>query len=86
VELLVRVLWLFSGPRREDDIQVCLERQLVSLFAPGGVETKVFSLHFDTLHGRHFDASRPDVRKRVLDEVRGGLWDVVVASPPCNTW
>ena len=86
VTLLFRTLLLFSGPPRESDIPACLLLHLATKFRPHGFEVRLHVDRFDITLGKQFDASSPAIRFKVYTYLAKGMYDILVASPPCNTW
>lgn len=77
----LRVLYLFAGPRRRADISEFLKIRTSQLNVPLILEER------DLLqHGAADDLANEDVWKEVSTSIRAGQYDVIVASPPCNTF
>ena len=72
---------LFSGERRESDIQMWLERSP----APPGAIYHLLSVDviYDNVAG---DLSRPETQERWLSYARRGCIAGAFAGPPCETW
>lgn len=79
-EKKLRVLYLFCGVPRRSDIHACLRR----LSKKGGFTLEVKEV--DIERSNDDDLSSEDLWQQLLGEVQSGLWDVIVLSPPCNTF
>ena len=79
-EKKLRVLYLFCGVPRRSDIHACLRR----LSKKGGFTLEVKEV--DIERSSDDDLSSEDLWRQLLDEVQSGRWDVIVLSPPCNTF
>lgn len=78
--LMPIALHLFSGPRREGDLQSCLEDE----FRGRGLQVRCVSL--DLEFGPDADLRRAEVWHRLREWARWGLLGVVHAGPPCSTF
>ena len=81
----LHVLHLFSGPRREGD----LEWYFRELGSKAGYDVEVISI--DTLHPNlryenNNDVVSSKLRIHILSDVRAGYFDIVHAGTPCSTW
>ena len=75
-----RVLLLFSGHRREEDI----EHWLVRLAAEAGAHVKVDCA--DLAYGQQWDLRQEENVERTCAMARAGHWDFGHGAPPCATW
>ena len=79
-EKKLRVLYLFCGVPPRSDIHACLRR----LSKKGGFTLEVKEV--DIERSNDDDLNSEDLWQQLLGEVQSGLWDVIVLSPPCNTF
>ena len=77
---VLRVLYLFAGPHRRSDIRECLQN-----LAEGQAFTVEVTEVDILLHGKADDLASDDVWSRLLQEIAGGNFDIIIASPPCHT-
>jgi hypothetical protein len=76
----LKVLYVFSGLPRQADIRSRLELlQSLFLFALQIVE-------FDLLLDQSHDVSAPQTWKHLCSLLESGTFDVLIISPPCNTF
>ena len=76
----LRVLYVFAGCRRRADIFSCLK----AMEAKYHFELKM--REFDILLNDEHDIRREHVWKTILDLVETQGFDVVICTPPCNTF
>ena len=74
----MRVLYLFAGKARPGSFDDCLYKRA------GGRVVVVNAV--DVARGSDHDLTKKKLRKRVLEDVRAGLYFLVAASPPCSTF
>ena len=68
-------LYLFAGPKRKSSISAMLRK------------SNWFVLEIDILQGgSSHDLTRTGVRQKLLDRVAAGEFNLVLTSPPCNTF
>ena len=77
----LRVLYAYAGKKRKSDIGAFLTKF-------GYVQkVRVELTELDTLRDpRRHDLRRMDRRRDLLGKVANGKYDVVITSPPCNTF
>ena len=73
----LQVLYLFSGPQREGDLEECLKEL-------SGSDATITCR--DLCRGSHHDFMVDDVRQSIFEEVRRGRFDCIIVTPPCGTW
>ena len=75
---VLRVLYVFAGGARDGSFDDCLRRRA------GGraLEVEAYDIVRDAKH----DLTAPKLRKRLLEDVRKGNFDMIAASPPCSTF
>ena len=76
----LRVLYLFCGVPRQADINSCLKT--LSNKESFTLELKEVDIERSSAD----DLSSESLWEQLMCEVRDGLWDVVILSPPCNTY
>ena len=77
---LWRVLYLFAGPERHADIRFFLQ----DMAADKGA---VLEMHeWDILRDPSHDLTSDHNWQTVLDKIKSGYFDFLVAAPPCNTF
>ena len=77
----LRVLYLFAGARRKSGLGGSL------LKACAGTAVRIKLEEKDILQGgQEHNMLRTDLRKAVMERVKNGAFDLVVASPPCSTF
>ena len=75
-----RVLYLFAGPERHADIRFYLQ----NLAAKTGA---VLEMHeWDILRDPSHDLTSDHNWQTVLDKIKSGYFQFIVAAPPCNTF
>ena len=75
----VRVLYLFAGAARRSDVHH---------FLAMNCDREGFQLtikEIDLLRHQSHDVTDDVLWRQLMDEIRAGLWDVLVCTPPCNT-
>lgn len=78
---VVRVLYLFAGTKRKASVKEYLSQGCKK------ANLKLKMLEVDILRrARNHDLQCNRRRKRFLDKIRAGDFDVVLASPPCGTF
>ena len=78
---VMKVLYLFAGKKRRCDMGSALRREAKRQGAI--VQIK----EVDVLRqGARGDLLGRTIQKRILDQIRGGLYDMVIASPPCSSF
>ena len=75
-----RVAHLFSGHRREGDLECWLSR----LAASSDMQIEVWSL--DVAVDPTLDLSNPEVVKKLAEAFKAGFFHAALAGPPCSTW
>jgi hypothetical protein len=78
-----KVLYLFAGAPRKSSIAEAF-RSLSS--SSGGSVAFEFTEIDISRDPRAHDLKDPDLRSGFLDDIARGVYDLVIASPPCNTW
>ena len=77
----LRVIHLFAGPRRRADVSEFLEVRTSQLCIPLVLQER------DLLqHGAADDLADDEVWKEESTAIQAGQYDVMIASPPCNTF
>ena len=71
----LRVLYVFAGRARDGDLGFWLQA------LAGGCLLRLVEV--DVVRRPADDLMKPALRERLVNEVRAGGFDVVVASPPC---
>ena len=76
-------LYLFAGEPRRSSI----EAAVAELSAATGEKVTVEVVEVDISREPHLhDLTDPDLRQGYLEDISKGVYDFVIASPPCNTW
>ena len=75
-----RVLYLFAGAARYNGVGAELHAML------RGGDVKVTVDEIDLCRGSHHDLLDPAVWAKVESSLKAGVYQMVIASPPCNTW
>ena len=73
----LRVLYLFAGKERRNDVKSFLMKSV--LFS---VEVR----EIDLLRSSDQNVLLADLWKELTDQVGGGFYDIVIVTPPCNTF
>ena len=82
-----RVLYTFAGIERHCDLRAAIAAALEEDAQRGLFPIDLAMQEVDTLRGGHtHDLSRPELASYWLGRVRNAEFDVVIASPPCNTF
>ena len=76
-----RVLYLFAGAKRRNDIAAELKDIVKNA---SGMTVTIGEV--DLCRGREHDLLDPAVWARVEPSLKSGVYQMVLASPPCNTW
>lgn len=74
------ILYLFCGKPRKADIKECLQHLST---------TQKFQLtmhEVDTERSSLDDLRDVSLWDELFSQVKSGHWDIVILSPPCNTW
>ena len=74
-----RILHLFSGFRREEDVEWWIRR-----LTPEGTEVEVLSV--DLAVHPEMDLTEASVVEHLRDQCSSGICHGVIAGPPCNSW
>ena len=77
---IFRVLYLFSGKPRKHDMTSCLQE----VCRDSGYKLSMECMHIQ--RKPRIDLSYSKQRKRILDKIRSGSYDVILMSPPCSTF
>ena len=77
----LNVLYLFAGQRRKSDVRQFLESR--SAEHQIGLNLQERDL---LLHGSEDDLADDAVWDTVRESIKSGTWDVLVLTPPCNTY
>ena len=75
---VLRVMYLFAGRKRVGDLGDWLDRKAGS--------DKLLLDQVDIIRGKQCDLAKGKLRSRLLERVRAGKVDLLVASPPCSTF
>jgi hypothetical protein len=79
----IRVLYLFSGAPRKCSVADAF-RELCSGACPA---ISVDFVEIDILQNpEEHDLRDNEKRQAILEDIARGLYDIVICSPPCNTW
>jgi len=73
-------LYLFAGKKRPNSVAEFLRKKSKHQL----IRTEI--IEFDILRRKSIDLSRHSVQQSILHQIRQGLFDVVLASPPCSTF
>ena len=76
----MRVLYLFAGPRRRAELGTALQE----IGAGRGIN--VLMEEHDILRGEKSDLAHSKKEQVRLDRIANGDFDVVITSPPCDTF
>ena len=76
--MLVKVLYLFAGKRRQSDIGAFLNK----IEATGKIQLQL--LEFDIERSEEHDLRSKALWEEICDKLKEGGWFLIV-SPPCNT-
>ena len=76
----IRVLYVFSGLPRQADIRARLE------FLQDQYSFVLQMVEFDLLRDQSHDVSLPHTWKHLCSLIDSGSFDVLIISPPCNTF
>jgi len=76
----LKVLYLFSGRVRKSGLGSCLKRQAKEK----GVKVEVKEV--DIIRGRKHNMLSKAARSKLIVEIDQGMYDIVVASPPCSSF
>ena len=76
----IKVLYLFSGEPREDDLTMALVR----IGDGRGLDVEVTEI--DISQGAHQDLSLPAAWKMIMDQIASKEYAIVFMSPPCSTF
>ena len=76
----LRILYLFAGQKRRSSVAALVRRRARA------AGREVTCSEVDILRSAQHDLSLKRVQEFYLDQLRVGLYDVLVASPPCSTW
>ena len=68
------VLYLFAGEQRKSDVASFLK----------GHGWKV--IEYDILRNKNHDLTKASLRARLLGQIQKGMYNAVIASPPCSTF
>jgi hypothetical protein len=74
ITTLPLALYLFAGIQRKSDV--------ASFLKQGNWEV----VELDILRNQHHDLTKSKLRQRILDQIRSGKYDAIIASPPCSTF
>ena len=79
-------LYLFSGEERRSDMKACVMKALQE-DAGEQIRVEVIWHDIDTLRGGpDHDLSCAERQQHWLDRISSGEFDLIIVSPPCNTW
>jgi len=74
----LRILYIFAGKGRHSDLRHYLSQ---------ATDFVLVMQELDILRGGDsHDVLSAQVSARILDDIRASKFDVVVCTPPCNTW
>ena len=76
----LRVLYLFSGTPRRWDMQSCLKQ----LCATEGLNLEMLCI--DIKRKPWIDLSQSRERDKLVEQIKQGLFDAIIISPPCSTF
>ena len=74
ITTLPLALYLFAGIQRKSDV--------ASFLRQGNWEV----VELDILRNQNHDLMKSRLRQRIMEQVRSGKFDAIVASPPCSTF
>ena len=70
----MKILYLFAGQERKASIANLMKKLGATV------------LEVDILRNSDHDLTKSDKRRYYLDHIKSGTWDVVITSPPCDTF
>jgi hypothetical protein len=77
--VLVKVIYLFAGKRRQSDVSTCLKK----LQDAGKIQLQL--LEFDIARSESHDLRSKELWEQICEKLKEGGWFLIV-SPPCNTF
>lgn len=80
--LILKVLYLFAGKERKSSVSGRLKAMAHRLGNGTAIEVE----EWDILRGAEFDLGVPTVQAALLARIKNGDFDLVLSTPPCNTW
>ena len=79
----LRALYLFAGAPRKSSIADAF--RALSKSSYGSIDFEFVEIDI-TRNPQEHDLKNPELRSGFLDDIARGIYDLVIASPPCNTW
>lgn len=74
------MLYLFAGRERDTG----LVKRLKDLASKRQID--IVADEFDILRDPQHDLLQDALRQRILADLRAGVYDAIIMSPPCGTW